>query len=111
MYDILFFKEATATTATFGLNDGERPGTAKAISLYNQTQTTVLQTKETNSEGLVTFTGLTPETEYYAYYADAGYEKGTTLSDDAKVATESQWADLIDKIKALDARITALEGN
>lgn len=108
-YDILYLSEVTATTATFGLNDGEQAGVGETVSLYDQAKATVLQTGTTDSQGLVTFTGLTPSTTYYAYYADAGYTKATTLSDDPKVATESMWRDLASRIKALDARITALE--
>ena len=106
-YDILALVEVTATTATFVLSDSERPGVGETVSLYDQAKTTVLQTAIVDDQGLVTFTGLTPVTTYYAYYAAAGYEGVTTLSDSPKAATESMWADLAAKVKAKQDELTA----
>ena len=85
----------------------------QGITLYASDGTTVIDTGTSPASGdtYVTFTGLTPNTTYEVVWD--GFpetrEAFTTLPDDPKVATESMWKDLADRIKALDARITALE--
>lgn len=83
------------------------------ITLYASDGTTVIATGTTPASGntYVTFTGLTPNTTYEVVWDNypETRETFTTLTDDPRVATESQWADLVNRIKALDARIAALE--
>lgn len=83
------------------------------VTLYASDGTTVVDTRTTPASGntYVTFTGLTPNTTYEVVWDNypATRESFTTLPDRPKVALESQWADLANRIKALDARITALE--
>ena len=83
------------------------------ITLYASDGTTVVDTGTTPASGntYVTFTGLTPNTTYEVVWNNypVTRESFTTLPDSHKVAMESQWADLASRIKALDARITALE--
>lgn len=85
----------------------------QGITLYASDGTTVIDTGTTPASGntYVTFTGLTPNTTYEVVWDDwpTTREAFTTLTDDPKVALESQWADLASRIKALDTRITALE--
>lgn len=85
----------------------------QSVTLYASDGTTVAATGTTPASGntYVTFTGLTPNTTYevvWDRYPETR-EAFTTLTDNPKVALESQWADLASRIKALDARITALE--
>ena len=60
-----------------------------------------------------TFDGLTAGKTYTITYSgdvvSGSVSSVTTLDDNPKVATESMWADLINKVKSLDARVTALE--
>ena len=83
------------------------------ITLYASNGTTVIATGTTPASGntYVTFTGLTPNTTYEVVWDNypVTRESFTTLPDSPKVAMESQWADLASRIKALDARIAALE--
>lgn len=85
----------------------------QGITLYASDGTTVVDTGTTPASGntYVTFTGLTPNTTYEVVWDNypETREAFTTLTDNPKVALESQWADLASRIKALDARITALE--
>ena len=108
--DILIVKESTPTTATLYLGDGERHAVGYTISLYNQAKTTVLQTAETNENGEALFTGLTPETVYYAYYSAAGYTQVDTDTDSVRGAMYSQWEDLAKRVKTASAKVKTNAG-
>lgn len=73
---------------------------------------TVSRTSSSPNYGTGEVSGLTASTEYEFYKnGDATGIIFTTLPDEPKVAKLSQWTDLVDRIKALEARVTALEGN
>lgn len=117
---IITIERKTATTISASMCDGEGDwfiGTD--LSLYNADKSAVVATATIKGEPnpqspeeipVATFTGLTPETDYYAYYSSAtGYVQGTTNADEPRVALESQWEKIAEKIKDLEARVTALE--
>lgn len=112
----------TATTISASMCDGEGDyfvGTD--LTLYNADKSAVVATatikgnpnpQSVEETPVATFTGLTPNTNYYAYYSSAtGYVAGKTNGDEPRVALESQWGEMAEKIKSLEARIAALEGN
>lgn len=103
--DILEVIESTPTTATLYLGDGEQHAVGYTISLYNQAKTTVLQTARTNENGEALFTGLTPETVYFAYYNAAGYTQVNTDTDSVRGAMYSQWEDLARRVKTASANV------
>lgn len=112
----LYIAEVTTTTIKVDTKDEDTAqGEAQSVTLYASDGTTVVATGTTVVEGVLdayyTFTGLTPGTTYIVMQTGrtGTSETVTTPTDDPKVATESQWADLVSRIKALDARITALE--
>lgn len=112
--ECLYIDEISYTSVKVHTWEVEGAGTHNAsITLYASDGTTIIDTGTTPASGdtYVTFTGLTPNTTYEVVWDNfpATREAFTTLTDDPKVATESQWADLASRIKALDARITALE--
>lgn len=83
-----------------------------SVTLYASDGTTVVATGTTGADYSYTFTGLTPGTTYVAVQTGRPdtAETITTLTDDPKVATESQWADLASRIKALgEGGITNLD--
>lgn len=91
----------TATTVGLYAGYDDLAGSVP-YKIYASDGTTVVQSGTSPGTSLVTVTGLTPSTEYIA---EAGGVAGTretftTLSDDPKVATESQWADLASRVKA-----------
>lgn len=76
----------------------------QSITLYASDGTTVVDTGTTPASGntYVTFTGLTPNTTYEVVWDNypETREAFTTLSDNPRTATESQWADLAARVKA-----------
>ncbi len=110
-------KESKATTVvlTGTKPDGSLSGSAN-VTLTSGTETKTITATVNSGEFSKDFTigGLTPATTYTVTYSGDIAPSGnvtsvTTLVDNPKIATESQWADLVNRIKALDARITALE--
>lgn len=107
----------TATTIKVDATDEDTAvGEAQPVTLYASDGATVIATGTTGGESSTyhsyyTFTGLTPGTTYIVMQTGrtGTSETVTTLTDNPKVALESQWADLASRIKALDARIIALE--
>lgn len=97
-YDVLYAKEVGTTHATVNLSDAERFGVGRTITLYRGA--TQVDSGVTDENGDCTFTGLTPATSYTAKYVDAPDCYFTTLSDSPKVALESQWRDLANRVKA-----------
>ena len=106
----------TATTALFYTYD-EDAGYVMPFTIYASDGTTVVQQISANDPrwvtSTITVTGLTPGTTYVAKLDEYPTQTATftTLTDNPKVATESMWADLASRIKAMEARVTALEGN
>ena len=118
--ECLEISDITATSAklTHYSRDAGDPS-PYAYTVYASDGTTVIATGTTStvtpdlSRSYDIVTGLTPNTTYIAKLDQkpSTAETFTTLPDSPKVATESMWADLASKIKAMEARVTALEGN
>lgn len=118
--DICILTGQSYITATSALIATEEDGAGYPMdfTVYASDGTTVVEAISTSDPrwgavepSSIVVDGLSPNTTYIAKIDayPAVTETFTTLSDDPKVATESQWADLVSRIKALDARITALE--
>lgn len=105
----------TGTTAMFYMDDDGAGAGAEDFKIYASDGVTVVKTISSSDAGwsgsAITVTGLVPSTSYIAKLdADpTSTASFTTLADRPKVATESMWGDLVDKIKSLDSRITVLE--
>lgn len=108
--------QITATTALFYTHT-EDAGYVMPFTIYASDGTTAVQQISANDPrwvtSTITVTGLNPGTTYIAKLDEYPTQTATftTLSDEPKVATESMWAELASKIKAMEARVTALEGN
>ena len=106
--------EITATTARIYTGD-DGVGEVLGFKVYASDGTTLVQEISVNEPrwqlSVFYVTGLNPNTTYVAKLdvSPTTTLTFTTLTDNPKVALESQWADLASRIKALDARITALE--
>lgn len=116
--ECLVVSDITATSAKlthYSIDAGDP--SPYAYTVYASDGTTVVVTGTTSTvttdsdRSYDIVTGLTPNTTYIAKLDQkpGTAETFTTLTDNPKVALESQWADLASRIKALDARITALE--
>lgn len=109
------FKQSTATSVTLAGTKPDMVGADATITLTSGSETvTYAASMDTELEKDFTITGLSPETTYAVTYSGEVSPSGnvtsvTTLADEPRVAMQSQWADLINKVKDLEARITTLE--
>ncbi len=114
--DVIHVSAITATTASV-YTGHEDIGSEMDFTIYASDGTTVVKSVSGSDPGwslsAITVSGLTPNTTYVAKLDNEPSITFTftTLSDSPKVATESMWADLANRIKAMEARVTTLEGN
>ena len=120
--DICILTAQSYMTATSALISTELDGTGFTMdfTIYASDGTTVVEAISAGDPrwgavepSSIVVDGLTPNTTYIAK-VDAHpevTETFTTLTDEPRVATESMWRDLANRIKTMEARVTALEGN
>lgn len=106
---VIYTNNITATTVSFYASNDEA-ASPTAYKIYASDGTTVVQSGTSGSDGVAHITGLTPETTYIVEANDVAgtRETFTTLEDAPKVATESMWAELIDKVKSAMGGSTVL---
>ena len=102
----LYIDDVTATSVTVHTYEIEAWGIyGQHITIYASDGTTVVAggTTPTSGSTSTVISGLSPNTTYQAVWDNYPNtrESFTTLADDPITATESQWGDLIDKVKTL----------
>lgn len=93
--------EVTSTTIEIIGTQETSAAVAVTIILTDGTDTFSNTLAFSSTTASVTFTGLKPATTYTAsfYNTEEGSITVTTLADEPKVATQSQWEDLVSRIK------------
>lgn len=100
----LYIDDTTKTSVRLHLWEIEGSGVySQAVTLYASDGTTVVDTATTPASGstYVTFSGLSPNTQYIVKWDryPVTAETFTTLEDLPRTALESQWEDLANKVK------------
>ena len=98
---ILSSGEVTSTTIEIIGTQETSAAVAVTVILTDGTDTFSDTLAFSGTTARVTFTGLKPATTYTAsfYNTEEGSITVTTLADEPKVATQSQWEDLVSRIK------------
>lgn len=103
----------TATSCMVYIDDDGAAGNPQNLTFYESDGTTAVKSISASDPGwdmsVITVNGLTPNTTYVTKLDDDPTVTATftTLPDEPRTATESQWVDLANRVKAKsDVQIT-----
>ena len=99
-YGLLVIEVAASSIKVKTYDCETQVGETDSVTLYASDGITIVSTGTSSPE--YTFTGLVPNTTYVVMRTGktGTAERVTTSTDDPKVATESQWQDLANRVKA-----------